>query len=289
MERSEARMKTDTGFAALEGAQFYYEVAGRGRPLVLVHAGIADARMWDDQFHAFARHFRVMRYDRRGFGRTGLPAGEYSHHADLYHLLGFLGIERAILVGCSQGGKTILDFTLEHPSMTEALVLVASALGGHEFRGEQPRQWAELERADAAGDVERVNELELQIWVDGPSRTPLEVDAKLRERVREMNRIALCAPQHLSREQRLEPPAIRRLHEINAPTLVVTGDLDTPGTLEAASLLAAEIKGAQSVVIEGTAHLPNMERPEEFNQQVLSFLAASGLGEVNYGERSEAD
>jgi pimeloyl-ACP methyl ester carboxylesterase len=265
-------MKTDAGFADLKGTRFYYEIAGEGHPLVLVHAGIADSGMWDRQFQAFARRFRVIRYDRRGFGRTQLTAGPYSHHDDLYNLLRHLKIERAILVGCSQGGKTVMDFTLEHKHMTTALVLVASALGGFEFVGEQPRQWKELERADEAGDIERVNELELQIWVDGPQRTPQQVDSSLRERVREMNRIALSAPQDLSLEQPLEPPAIERLNEINVPTLVLAGNLDTPKTLAAARVLAEEISGAQSVVIEGTAHLPNMERPEEFNHHVLSFL-----------------
>lgn len=265
-------MKIDARFADINGTRFYFEMAGEGRALVLVHAGIADSRMWDEQFGAFARHFRVLRYDRRGFGRTRMTAGPYSHHEDLYNLLRHLKIERAILVGCSQGGKTVMDFTLEHPGMTTALVLVASALGGFEFTGEQPRQWKELEQADEAGDLERVNELELQIWVDGPHRTPLQVDASLRERVREMNRIALQAPQGLSLEQPLEPAAIRRLDEIQVPTLVVAGDLDTPKTIAAAGVLAEEISGAQSVVIEGTAHLPNMERPEEFNRHVLSFL-----------------
>jgi pimeloyl-ACP methyl ester carboxylesterase len=165
-----------------------------------------------------------------------------------------------------------MDFTLEFPSRTTALVLVASALGGFEFAGEEPRQLKELEQADEAGDVERVNELELQIWVDGPRRAPQEVDARIRERVREMNRIALSAPQDYDLEQPLEPLAINRLDEINVPALVIVGDLDTPKTLAAASLLAEKIKGAQSVIIEGTAHLPNMERPAEFNRQVLSFL-----------------
>jgi pimeloyl-ACP methyl ester carboxylesterase len=230
--------------------------------------------MWDGQFKDLARHFRVIRYDRRGFGRTQASGGLYSHHDDLYQLLLFLGIERAILLGCSQGGKTVLDFTLEHPPMTEALVLVASALGGLEYTGEQPRQMAELERADEAGDVERVNELELQIWVDGPTRAPHQVDEGLRERVREMNRVALSAQQNPGEEQPLEPSAIKRLREIKVPTLIITGDLDTPKTLFAARVLAEEIKGAQSVVIKGTAHLPNMERPAEFNEKVLSFLSS---------------
>ncbi|HEY0320453.1 MAG TPA: alpha/beta fold hydrolase [Pyrinomonadaceae bacterium] len=273
----EERTNLEAGFANIENTRFYFEMAGEGCPLVLVHAGIADGRMWDEQFRAFARHFRVLRYDRRGFGRTEMSGGQYSHHVDLYELLRFLGIEKAILVGCSQGGKTVMDFTLEHPSMTMALVLVASALGGFEFAYEQPKQWEELVQADEAGDVERVNELELQIWVDGPRREPHQVDAILRERVREMNRIALSAPQNTGIEQPLEPPAIKRLSEINAPTLVITGNLDTPKTLAAARVLAEEVKGSQSVIIEGTAHLPNMERPEEFNHHVLSFLKDSSL------------
>jgi 3-oxoadipate enol-lactonase len=265
-------VKTESGFAEIEKARFYYEIAGEGRPLVLVHAGITDARMWDEQFRIFARSFRVIRYDRRGFGRTAMSGGRYSQHEDLRGLLEFLGIERAILLGCSQGGKTVLDFTLEHPSMTRALVLVSSALGGFEFEGEQPRQWAELALADEAGDTERVNELELQIWVDGPHRAPGEVDATLREQVREMNRIALSTPEPSGVEQPLEPAAINRLGEIQVPTLIITGDLDTHRTLSAARVLAEKIQGALTVVIRGTAHLPNMERPEEFNHHVLSFL-----------------
>ncbi|HEX8177042.1 MAG TPA: alpha/beta fold hydrolase [Pyrinomonadaceae bacterium] len=272
-------LSVESGFAEIAGAQVYYELEGEGPALVLVHAGIADARMWDEQFRVFARSFRVVRYDRRGFGRTRVTdgGGGYSHHEDLHGLLRFLGIERAILVGCSQGGKTVMDFTLEHPYMMRALVLVSSALGGFEFKGEQPRQLAELERADEAGDVERVNELELQIWVDGPHREPHEVDSVLRERVREMNRIALSAAQGSGTEQPLEPAAINRLAEINVPALIVAGDLDTPKTLAAARVLGDKIEGAETVVIKGAAHLPNMEKAEEFNRHVLSFLSKLSL------------
>ena len=261
-----------TGIAEVNGAQIFYEVAGRGSPLVLVHAGIADRRMWDEQFEVFAREFRVVRYDRRGFGKTLMTPGAYSHHDDLHGLLQSLNIERAALVGCSQGGKTVLDFALEHPSMVSALVLVASALGGFEFEGEYPPQWKELEEADEASDIERVNELELQLWVDGRGRTAREVDPKVRELVREMNLIALRAPANLGQEQPLEPPAVHRLDEIQAPALIVVGDLDMAKPLAAAEVLAEKIPSARKVVIHGTAHLPNMERPAEFNRHVLSFL-----------------
>ena len=268
---SEKRARRE-GYAELNGARFYYEVAGAGEALVLVHAGIADRRMWNEQFEVMAEHYMVVRYDRRGFGRTQTAASPFSHHHDLYELLRFLRIERASLVGCSQGGKTILDLALAHPEMVDALVLVASALGGFTFYGNLPGQLAELERADKEGDIDRVNELELQIWVDGQSRTPQQVDRNLRELVREMNLIALKAAAELGSEQPLEPPAVDRLDEIGIPTLVIVGDLDTPKTLAAADLLARRITGARKVVINDTAHLPNMEKPEEFNRHVLSFL-----------------
>ena len=259
-------------FAEVNGARLYYEIAGEGAPLVLVHAGIADGRMWDEQFQVFAQHYRVLRYDRRGFGKTAMVAGAYSHHRDLYELLKSLQIERATLVGCSQGAKIVVNFTLEHPEMTEALVLVAPALSGFAYTGDMPRQAEQIDLAEEAGDIAQVNELELQIWVDGPYRTPDQVDAQVRERVREMNLIALQTPDGLGNEQPLEPAAAGRLAELHTPTLVVVGDLDTPKTLAAAGYLVTHIAGARKVEMTGVAHLPNMERPEEFNRLVLSFL-----------------
>lgn len=266
----DGRVRAD--YAELNGARFYYEVAGASDPLVLLHAGITDRRMWDDQFDALAEHYMVVRYDRRGFGKTAMVAGDYSQGADLYELLRFLRLERVVLVGCSQGGKTALDFTLEHPGMVKALVLVASAVGGFEYSVEQTQELKELEEAESAGDLERMNELELRIWVDGHARTPEQVDRNVRERVREMNLIALKTPADLGKELSLEPPAARRLAEIRVPTLVVIGDLDTPKTQAAAHMLCEKISGAQKIVIRGTAHLPSMERPEEFNREVLAFL-----------------
>ena len=262
-----------TGFADINGARIYYEVAGAGHPLVLVHAGIADSRMWDDQFAAFAKQYRTVRYDLRGFGRTEMVAGPFSHREDLHGLLRFLGIDRAHLLGCSMGGATIIDFALERPGLISALVPVCAGVSGNKRSGPPPKEWAELEAADRAGDLERVSELEVRIWVDGPHRTPDQVDPAIRDKVRAMNLIALRTPEDLGSEGRLDPPAIGRLGEIGAPTLVIVGDLDQPHVVATADRLAAAVAGARRAVIAGAAHLPNMERPAEFNRLVLDFLA----------------
>ncbi|HEX8147329.1 MAG TPA: alpha/beta hydrolase [Pyrinomonadaceae bacterium] len=269
-------MSRTRGTAEVDGASLHFELAGEGRPLVLLHAGICDGRMWDGQFDALAERRRVVRYDRRGFGRTTQGAGAFSHAEDLDGLLGHLNLGRVTLVGCSQGAKIALDFALMRPDVVEALVLVAPAVSGYTYRAAPPPQYEEIERADAAGDVGRVNELELQIWVDGPRRLPGEVDRGVRELVREMNLAALNASAGEELPSGVE--AAGRLCEVRAPTLVVVGDLDTPQTLEAADALARGIHGARLEVISGTAHLPNMERPEEFNRVLLGFLDDPGGG-----------
>lgn len=261
------------GFADINGARVYYEVAGEGWPLVLVHAGIADSRMWDDQFAAFAEQYRTVRYDLRGFGRTEMVAGPFSHREDLRGLLGFLGIERAHLLGCSMGGATIVDFALERPEMVSALVPVCAGVSGNKPSGPPPKEWDELEAAERAGDLERASELEVRIWVDGPHRAPDQVAPAIRDKVRAMNLSALRTPEDLGSEQRLEPPAIGRLGELRAPTLVVIGDLDQPHVVATADRLAGEVAGARRAVMAGTAHLPSMERPTEFNRLALDFLA----------------
>jgi 3-oxoadipate enol-lactonase len=264
------------GIAEINGTKFHYEISGEGYPLILVHAGIADGRMWNDQLDVFAQHYKVLRYDRRGFGNTSMVTGSFSHHADLYELLKFLKIERAFLVGCSQGAKTVLDLSLEHPEMTAALVLVSPALGGFIYDGEPPKQAKQLDLAEEAGDLDQVNELELQIWVDGPHRAPTQVDPAMRKLVEEMNGIALRTPEDMGDEQALEPAAVNRLGEVFAPTLVITGDLDTTKTIAAAGHLREHITSAQHIIMTGTAHLPNMEKPDEFNYHVLSFLGNLG-------------
>jgi pimeloyl-ACP methyl ester carboxylesterase len=262
-----------SGLADINGAKMYYEVAGSGHPLIMVHAGIAHSGMWDDQFAFFAEHYQVIRFDMRGFGQTVPVEGEFSNREDLHALLKHLRVERAYLMGCSKGGGVCMDFALEHPEMATALIMVGSGPGGFEFETEPPKQRDEIIKTFEAGDLERTSELETQVWVDGQGRTPDQVNPAVRRKVFEMNLMALkYEKMGLGKEKPLDPPAVQRIQELKLPTLIVYGDLDTPYIVAAADFMARHIAGAKKALMPGTAHVPNMERPAEFNQQVLAFL-----------------
>lgn len=268
-------IRPSSGHAAANGVELYYEEAGRGHPLILLHAGIGHVHFWDEQWEPFAREYRVVRYDLRGFGKSVRPPGPFNMRSDLYRLMRFLGIERAHLVGASMGGGIAIDFALEHPGMVDALVAVVPGLsGGPQPSEETNRAWQEIEAAKQAGDLDRADELMMRMWVDGPRRQPRDVDSSVRTHVRQMlhdNRPAGLAE---GTPVRLDPPARGRLAEIHAPTLVIVGDLDVPTILENGDILTAGIAGARKIVMRGVAHAPNLERPEEFNRIVLDFLRA---------------
>jgi 3-oxoadipate enol-lactonase len=164
---------------------------------------------------------------------------------------------RAILVGCSIWARTVIDFALAHPEGVRVLALVCPSLSGFESDEEPPEEWEELVAADEAGDLERVSELEVRIWADGPYRRPDQVYRAVRDLVREMNLIALRNEPDLGEERPAQPPAVNRLAEIQVPTLA--GDLDRPEVGSRADLLSRSIPRAQKVVINGTAHVPSME------------------------------
>jgi 3-oxoadipate enol-lactonase len=265
--------------ADIRGARLHYELAGDGAALVLVHEGVADSRMWDDQFEVFARRYRVLRYDVRGFGRSSLPGGPYSHVEDLRELLGVAGIDSAALVGASMGGRIALDYALMFPSRVRALVLVGPGLADHEWSAPVAAAGKAEDEALDRGDLDEAVEVNLRAWVDGPHRAPDEVDPAVRRRVGEMQlqafRVqvpALEADPPPGPGDRLEPPASARLAEVRVPTLIVVGGVDQPDILEISERLGAGIPGAESVLIPDAAHVPNMERPAEFNAVVLDFL-----------------
>jgi 3-oxoadipate enol-lactonase len=269
-----------TGVAHVNNTELYYEVAGTGHPLTLIHGMLLDRRSWDDQFDVFARQYRVVRYDMQGWGDSAQEQAEqpFSPRQDLLSLLDYLNINTTYLLGLSGGGTLALDFTLEHPDKVDALILVASGLSGYPQRMTETIQafiahyYGALQQQDIPSAVEAT----VRFWTDGPRRTPEQVSAQARARITEMSMQHIQRHGDLMAHQRhmlaLEPPAVNRLAEVRVPTLIVVGDMDMPEILEIADVLEQGITGAKKVVIAGTAHHPNMEQPEEFNRVVSEFL-----------------
>lgn len=266
----------ETGYLDVPGGRLYYEVAGAGRPLLLIHAGVADCTMWDEQFSAFTPHYRVIRYDARGFGRTISESGDFSDREDIVALLAHLGITRTAVLGLSRGGHLAIDFTLEHPELVDTLIAVAAGVSGFPFAPTEAETqlFNQYEALIEQKDYARLTDLGVHIWVDGPAQPEGRGPASVRSRVRQMmtNNYALH-PEEL-RSPRLDPPAFARLGEIRVPALVCIGDLDFSDTIAAMDALTRGIAGAREVVFPGVAHMVNMEQPARFNSIVLEFLAS---------------
>ncbi|HEY1419272.1 MAG TPA: alpha/beta hydrolase [Candidatus Dormibacteraeota bacterium] len=257
----------------LNGARIHYERAGAGMPVVFLHEGIADSRMWQPQMAAFAREFDVICPDHRGFGQSELPLVEWSPIEDVLALMNELGLKPAHLVGASMGAALAIDFALDHPDRISKLVLVGPGIGGADFGKKYPHLFDEIRLADEAKDLERLNRAELRLFLDGPNRPEGYVsDQRIRQLVSDMNGRALRSDFDSAPTRDLDPPAVERLGEISASTLVVEGDSDAPMIFDATELLMKSLPRARKAVIHDAAHLPNLEHPDEFNRLVIDFL-----------------
>jgi len=252
-----------------------HELGGDGPPLVLLHAGICDMRMWDALWPRLTAGHRALRVDLRGFGRSPEPdGGGHSHAADVVALIDRHKLGPAAVVGCSMSGRVALEVAVARPDLLSRLVLVDSGLPDHDWSPLLEEYGAAEEAAIEAGDLEGAVEVNLRMWVDGPQRSPGDVDPAVRELVGRMQRraIELQLQQPDAREALLVPDIGRRLGQVAAPTLVITGDLDVPDFLAIGRRLEAEIPDARSASISGAAHLPSMERPDEFMRLLNEFL-----------------
>ena len=267
--------KPESGFIRIGNANLYYELAGRGQLLVLIHAGVADNRQWDNEFAYFSQDFRVLRYDLRGYGKSLPVEGEFSHTENLTALLDELGINQPlVLIGCSMGGGLAMDFALVHSTKMKALVLLGSAPSGLALDVPDHPKMDAAEQAYNSGDLDLLAELETQIWFDGMGRTPQQVNQEMRGLAKEMDRLAL-AHEAKGLGKRLpdaQTKAAERLHELKMPVLLVVGEHDVPYVHAAADYVVEHVPSARKVIIEDAAHLANMDQPEPFQSVVRSFL-----------------
>jgi pimeloyl-ACP methyl ester carboxylesterase len=267
-----AARRSDVGLADVNGVKLHYEIVGDGASLVLVHSGITDSRSWEPQLAAFTKQYRVLRYDMRGFGHSDIAHGTYSNVDDLVSLMAALGMGSAVLLGVSMAGTMVLDTALQHPELIKALILVGSGISGREHSAEYHQMMDEMDELLAEKGLDAAIDREMEVWLYGRGRTAADVDPTLRASVREMDFYNSGRYPPDAEPERILPPAIGRLNEIRVPTLVMVGDRDVDDVRQAAEELARGIRGARLEVMAGVAHVPNMERPEEFNRLVLDFL-----------------
>jgi 3-oxoadipate enol-lactonase len=262
-----------SGFIETDGARLYYEVEGAGEPVVLIHAGVANLRMWDDQVRALRDALRMIRFDTRGFGRTETEAVEFSNRADVGAVLDQFGEQSAHVVGLSRGGAIALDFALEFPERVRSLVVAAGGIGGYQSPAEAAASvWDESERLLAAKDWDGLADLETRYWADGPGQPEDRVNLAVRAAVHDWVLTNYRAEKEEGTPIPLTPPAIERLHALRAPLLVIAGGLDDPGTTESCRHLARLVPGARLEVFEDSAHMLNLEQPDRFNRVVRTFL-----------------
>lgn len=266
-----APVPPNAGLAAVNGTRLYYDTAGHGPAVVLVHGGLVDSRQWDDQMAPLSKRFRVVRYDLRGYGKSQEPSGAFSHVEDLRALLDYLKIDRATVIGLSLGGMVAADFALENPARVQRLVFVGSGLRGDV----QPTDEKSLRAYQVGGREGAAKYFEAFLDADllaGVRNRPAALERMRRMMIENFDALAYLGPGKI-----IYPaaPTIERLGDIRVPTLVVIGSLDGLALRNIADTMAQKIPGARKVVIDGASHHPPVETPHEFNRILLDFLQKS--------------
>lgn len=266
-----------TSAVSVPGGSLHVVDEGSGPPIVLIHAGVADLRAWDDVVpHLAQAGHRVVRYDVRGFGQSTTEDVEFSHQADLRAVLDAAGVGQAVLVGNSKGGTIALDSAIESPERIVAVVGVAAGLGGFDG-GETPEEVPVREAYEAVDsaepfDAEALTEFEVSIWMSGPLQPLERTSPQLRARLFEMD-LPLNEPSHVGgRQVRLDPPANDRLAELRCPVLAIAGTLDFSDSVATARHLEADAPNATAVIWDDVAHMIGMEQPERLADTIAEFV-----------------
>jgi 3-oxoadipate enol-lactonase len=260
----------NVAYAEVNGTRLYYEVAGSGASIVLIHGLGTDSSFWDLQFELFAKSYQVIRYDTRGHGRSALPTDEpYSHTEDLKALLDHLGIAQATLVGQSMGGGIAIDFALAFPERTTRLVLAEPGLDGYAWPPEWDATWEPVANAFASeGSRAALEQLLVHPLMAFTFEQP-------EPRARLLEIFSNYSGWHFVNADPVivaDPPAIQRLDEIRVPVLVFIGEQDVSHFHNIAGTLAQHLPDVQRVELAGVGHVVPLEAPEKFNGGVLHFL-----------------
>jgi pimeloyl-ACP methyl ester carboxylesterase len=263
------------GFAKVNGTLLNYEMTGEGEVVVLLHSGFTDLRLWDDQFDFLGKHFKVVRYDIRGFGKSDRPDGPFSHFEDLKGLFNYLGIEKAHLVGVSMVGSIAIEFTLQYPELVKCLILSGPSLKGYNPNVDEASKQRSLAGISIAKRDKNFNQ-SVEFMLYNPMW--MQSTPKARQHLKNMVMDTSLEWALEDIEKAVNPPASERLSEITKRTLLIIGSEDCQPIKEIARVLESCITMVRKVEINGTGHLPNLDKPDKFNKIILEFLMNSQEG-----------
>ncbi|MFF0292527.1 alpha/beta fold hydrolase [Kitasatospora sp. NPDC004614] len=236
-----------------DGDVWAADSGGDGPPVVLLHPGVGDSRIWDGLLPELTARHRVIRYDVRGYGRSPQPTTAYSPLADLHAVLDHFGLDRVRLrlVGCSMGGGTALGFALQQPERVESLVLLCPGVPGYPWPDE-PELDAEYDRLVAADDLDGLTAYGLREWA--ASGADEAASSQLRSAARAWPGEDI--------HQQPDPPVFDRLTELTAiPATVLIGDLDRPAAIDCAEQTATRLTCAL-IRLPDVDHLPPLRAPD---------------------------
>lgn len=266
--QTDSALSLESGYVEVDAGRIFYEAKGSGPALIMIHDGLLHRETWDAQFDEFAGAQRVIRWDRRGYGRSDEPRAPFSNREDLMAVFKSLGITRATLMGCSSGGLLATEFALDHPEMVSGLILVGPIVSGFGFSEHfRTRGNRGVPDRDAPIDQKIHYWTSLDPWILAPKN----------QAARETMKTLLEAnPQNLegSRGLSLPPgqPTFKRLSSIRVPALIVAGESDIPDVHTHIGAIHAAIEGSEHVVLAHSGHLCHLEVPDVFNQIVGEFL-----------------
>jgi len=249
----------------VKGAEVWYDEAGDGDVVLLLHGGLGDSGLWEPVVPFLAERFRTIRSDLRFYGRSTGPVVPFSWQEDVVGLLDALGVKRAALGGLSMGGRLALDVALARPERIWALSHVAGGLGGHDSAAYSEEQEARYEAAFKAGELEAAMAVELDVWA------PLGANERIRE-LWHATPDANGLPWDLGPLRPPGAPAKARLGELSVPALVVTVSHDPPGHREAGLMVAREAPDVRHVELDSD-HYVTLREPELLSRVLLEFLA----------------
>jgi 3-oxoadipate enol-lactonase len=272
---SNPSVATASGYISIDGEKLYYEMAGKGTNIVLLHDGLIDCEVWDGQFPVLAKDFRVMRYDRRGYGKSSNPQVPYSNIEDLNQLFMQLKIDKAIVFGMSAGGGLAIDFALKYPDKVTALVLVGAVVSGYGYSSHMLTRGGRISLETLIVDPQRFTKY--FGWEDPYTLFAENIKAK-----EKCLRLLEANPKNVNVDKfKLLKPrervAVKFLSEIKVPTLVLVGEYDIPDVHAHSGVIESGIPNAKREVILKAGHLIPLEQPEVFNASALAFFKEHGF------------